>query len=95
MKQIYNFEANNPPVLSESSLREELKKRQLHRQTTMATVAGILTQIALLLLSVFLLQYSIVLATVCAAYVIVSITGSTIIAILMHSKHKKYALGIF
>ncbi|MBP3611296.1 MAG: hypothetical protein J6J42_13290 [Lachnospiraceae bacterium] len=95
MKQIYNFEAKNPPVLSESSLQEELEKRRLNRQTTMATAAGILIQLALLLLSVFLLNYSVLLATVCAAYVIISATGSTVIAILMHSKHKKHALGIF
>ena len=95
MKQIYNFETKNPPVLSESTLREEREKRRLRRQTTMATAAGILIQLALLLLSVFLLNYSVLLATVCATYVIISATGSTVIAILMHSKHKKHALGIF
>lgn len=28
MKQIYNFEATNPPVCNETMLKEELKKRQ-------------------------------------------------------------------
>ena len=85
MKQIYNFEAKQPPVLNESLLRAELEKRRLRRQTTMAAISGILTQMALLLLAVVLVDYSVFLALACVAYVIVSATGGTVVAILLHS----------
>ena len=83
MKPIYNFEAKNPPILNESMLRAELEKRKLRRQTTIATVAGILTQIAMLILAFFLAEFYPFLAAGCVAYVIISATGSAVIAILM------------
>ena len=92
MKQIYNFETKQPPVLNESMLRAELEKRRLRRQTTIATVAGILMQLALLLLGFGLWEFHPLLSMGCIAYVILSATGSTIIAILMHSGLGKRAL---
>lgn len=92
MKQIYNFESKNPPVLNESMLREELVKRQLRRQTTMAAIAGILTQLVVLIAAFLLTDYSLLLAAVCVAYVILSATGGTVIAILIHSDTGKRAL---
>ena len=92
MTQIYHFEAKQPPVLNEAMLQTELKKRQMRRQTAIAAVAGILTQIALLLLALAISRYSMILAVCCVVYVIVSATGSTIIAILMHSSVVKRSL---
>lgn len=92
MKQIYNFEAKQPPVLNESMLRAELKKRQLRRQTTMAAIAGILTQIIFLLCAVLLAETSPFLAACCVIYVIFSATGGTIVAIFMNSRIGKRAL---
>ena len=54
MNQIYNFEAKEPPVLTESMLRAELVKRRIRRQTAIAAVAGILIQIVFLLCAVLL-----------------------------------------
>lgn len=92
MKQIYNFEQHTPPVLTESLLREEQKKRELHRQTTMATIAGILMQVALLLIAVFLFTDYPAISLVCAGYVIISATGGTVMAIIMHSSTGRRAL---
>lgn len=92
MKQIYNFDAKEPPVLNESMLKTELAKRQLRRQTTMAAIAGILTQIVLLLCSFLLANISLFLALCCVGYVILSATGGTIIAILINSGIGKRAL---
>lgn len=92
MKQIYNFEANNPPVLNESMLRAELERRQLRRQTTLTAIAGILTQLVVLIAAFLLLEHSLFLATVCISYVIFSATGGTIVAIFMHSNTGKRAL---
>ena len=92
MKPIYNFDAKQPPILNESMLRTELKKRRLRRQTTIATIAGILVQLALLLLATVLWEFQPLLSVCCIAYVIISATGSTVIAILMHSSFGRRAL---
>ena len=92
MKQIYNFEAKEPPVLNESMLKTELAKRQLRRQTAMAAIAGILIQIILLLCAVLLAKEYIILSILCVAYVIFSTTGGTVIAIIINSSAGKHAL---
>ena len=92
MKQIYNFDSKIPPFLNESMLRTELKKRQLRRQTGIAAIAGILIQIALLLLAMMISDYSMLLAVCCVVYVIISATGGTVIAILMNSNAGKRSL---
>lgn len=92
MKQIYHFDTKQPPILNESMLRTELAKRQLRRQTTLATIAGILTQVAILLLAVFLADTYPLLSVCCVVYVILSATGGTVVAIVMHSHTGKRAL---
>lgn len=92
MKQIYNFEAKQPPVLNESMLKTELAKRKLRRQTTMAAIAGILTQIVFLLCAFLLAEETPLLALGCVLYVIFSATGGTVIAIWMNSGTGKRAL---
>ena len=92
MNQIYNFDANEPPVLNESMLRTELEKRRLRRQTTMAAIAGILIQIVLLLCAVFWSKEYMLLSVLCVAYVILSATGGTVIAIIINSPAGKRAL---
>lgn len=92
MKQIYNFDAKQPPILNESMLRTELAKRQLRRQTTLAAISGILTQLVILLAAFLLAEYSLFLSICCVVYVILSATGSTVVAILLHSNTGRRAL---
>ena len=92
MNRIYNFETKEPPVLTESMLRAELDKRRIRRQTAMAAVAGILIQIVFLLCAVLLAKEYIFLSALCVAYVILSATGGTIIAIIINSSAGKRAL---
>ena len=92
MKQIYNFDTKQPPVLNESMLQAELEKRRLQRQTTIATMAGILVQIAILLLALLLSKQYPLLSMLCVVYVIISATGSTVVAILLHSDLGKRTL---
>ena len=92
MNQIYNFEAKEPPVLNESMLRTELENRRLRRQTTMAAIAGILIQLVLLLCAVLLAKDYLILSILCVAYVILSATGGTIVAIIINSSAGKRAL---
>ena len=87
MKQIYHFESKNPPVLNESMLRAELEKRKLKKHTTLIAICGILSLLLMLILALMLAEYELILSGLCIAYVIVSITGSVVLAILIHSKH--------
>jgi len=87
MNQIYNFESNTPPVLNESMLREELEKRKLKRQTAWIAICGILSMLLLLVFAILLAEMYPLLASLCMAYVIISLTGSTVLAILLHSGH--------
>lgn len=87
MKQIYDFEQTNPPVLNENMLRAELEKRKLKKQTTWIAICGILSMLLLLVLAVLLAEVQPLLAGLCMTYVIISLTGSTVLTILMHSGH--------
>lgn len=92
MNRIYNFETKEPPALNESMLRAELEKRRLRRQTTMAAIAGILVHIVILLCALLLAKEYMFLSILCVAYVILSATGGTIIAIIINSSVGKRAL---
>ena len=87
MQQIYDFEQMNPPVLNESMLRAELEKRKLKKQTTLIAICGIVSMLLLLLLAIIIAEAEPLLSGLFITYVIISLTGSVILAILMHSGH--------
>ena len=87
MQQIYDFEQTNPPVLNESMLRAELEKRKIKKQTTWIAICGILSMLLLLIFGVLLTETQPLFGALCMAYVIISLTGSTVLTILMHSGH--------
>ena len=86
MNQIYNFEQHKPPVLNENMLRAELERRRLRWQTTLIAVAGILVQILLILLGFITMNEYPIITVVCLIYVVISITGSSVLAIVYTRK---------
>lgn len=86
MKQIYNFEQQEPPILNENMLRRELEKRTLQKQTAMLTLAVILSQAAMILLGVFTLEIYPVIAATCFLYSLMTTVGSGIIAVIYTKK---------
>ncbi len=86
MKQIYDFEQNNPPVLNENMLRRELERRKVQRQTMVLAAAGILLQVVLLLFGVVSAVSYPVTAVICFIYVLVSAAGSGVIAVVCTRK---------
>ena len=86
MNQIYNFEQHKPPVLNENMLRAELERRRLRWQTTLIAVAGILVQILLILLGFITKNEYPIITVVCLIYVVISITGSSVLAIVYTRK---------
>lgn len=81
MKQIYDFEQNSPPVLNENMLRVEQEKRRLRLQTTLLFIAGLLFQIAIILLGFSAIDWYPWLTAICFGYVIVSTTGGGVVAV--------------
>ena len=82
MKQIYNFEQYDPPALNERMVRAENERRKLRWQTVAITLAGILVQIALVMLGVLTVEDNPMIAMVCFVYVVLSVTGGSIAAII-------------
>ena len=86
MKQIYNFEQHKPPVLNENMLRAELERRKLHWQTAIVAVASILIQALMAALGLFTMNEHPLIATACLIYVVLSTTGSGVLAIVCTRK---------
>ena len=90
MKQIYDFEQAKPPVLNENMIRTKLEKRKLHRQTILLAIAALLMQIVMILLGLVTSVKYPWIAVGCFGYVVVSITGSSVIAIVYSGKKGGY-----
>lgn len=86
MNQIYNFEQYKPPVLNENMLRAELERRRLSWQTTLIAVAGILIQILLVLFGFVTKNEYPVITVACLIYVVFSVTGGSVLAIVYTRK---------
>lgn len=86
MKQIYNFEQHNPPVLNENMLNSELERRKLRWQTALIAVGGILMQAVIVMFGFTFYEIYPVFTAICLGYVLISITGSGILAVVVTRK---------
>ena len=86
MKQIYDFEKHNPPVLNESLLRNKMEQRKLRLQTALIAFASMLVQAVLVMLGFFTFEEYPFLSAICIVYVILSTTGGGVLAIVYTRK---------
>jgi hypothetical protein len=86
LKQIYRFDDIRPPVISEKMLLAEIERRKMERQTAFLAVAGILTEVCLLITALLLLPVNAVLSKICIAYVCIAMSGGGVIAIVFANK---------
>ena len=91
MKQIYNFEKNNPPCLNERYLRKEAERRKLQRQTILLTVAAILSQMVVLLFGILMWPIQPVVTFVCILYVLTSTLSGSVLMIAFTKKRRIFA----
>lgn len=80
MKQIYDFEQQNPPVLNEAMLRNEQERRKLRQQTALLFVAGLLLQFIAVFVGYSAIDWYPWLTALCFGYVVVSVTGAGVVA---------------
>lgn len=86
MKQIYDFEKHNPPVLNESVLRNKMEQRKLRIQTALIAFASILVQAVLVMLGFFVFEEYPFISAICIVYVILSTTGGGVLAVVYTRK---------
>lgn len=82
MKQTFDFEQFDPPILNENILRRELEKRAERRRTVLLTIAGALLQAVFVLLGLLCWSTAPALALACIGFAIVSMVGSSVITII-------------
>ena len=82
MKQIYNFESYNPPVLNESMLRAAQERRLFKRYVLLIAMAAILFQIAILLFGMLSFEAYPWVAFASFVYVISSTAGAAVLGIV-------------
>jgi hypothetical protein len=82
VKQTFDFEQFDPPILNENILRRELEKRAERRRTILLTIAGTLFQAVFVLLGLLYWSTAPALALACIGFAIVSMVGSGVITII-------------
>lgn len=86
MKQIYRFDTENPPALTQAMLERELERRRLRRQTILLELAGLLFQAAALLIGLLTMETYPVILPVCLCHLVISAAGSGAIAVIYAQK---------
>ncbi|MCL2140538.1 MAG: hypothetical protein FWH42_02505 [Dehalococcoidia bacterium] len=86
MKQIYSFEIYSPPLLNESKIREELTRRQTHRQIITWLIVGALHCFYLLIAAAFIYPLNGAHALAIIAYVCVAVCGGSVFMIIFTNK---------
>ena len=86
MKQIYNFELHDSPVLNENMIRAEIERRKLHWQTALLVLAGILLQAVVALFGYSAMDWYPWISVFCFGYIVISTTGCGIVAVIYSRK---------
>ena len=78
----YDFETMKPPILTERMLRRKWEEEHARRQALVVTVAGVVTQLILLVAMVLLYEYMPTLALMGIGYVTVSVAAGLVTAVV-------------
>ena len=85
MRQTFDFERFDPPILNERMLRRKLEERQERRRTVLLAVAGALLEAALVLLGLLYWTISPALGLGCF-FALISTAGGGAVAIVFVQK---------
>lgn len=88
MKQIFDFTAARPPVVTEASLRAEGERRKLQGQTLVLTLAALATQVILLVLGAVVYETQPLLALLALGYVCLSAAGGGLAALVWQKERR-------
>ena len=93
MRQIYNFETKNPPVLSEAKLVEEIEKRNQKKQMTMLFVSGLVIQLVILLFGFMAFDFYPIITMGCVVYALLSVATSGVMAGIYVRREERVIYG--
>lgn len=88
MKQIFDFTAARPPVVTEASLRAEGERQKLQGQTLVLTLAALATQVILLVLGAMVYETQPLLALLALGYVCLSAAGGGLAALVWQKERR-------
>lgn len=80
MDQIYDFQANTPPILNENMLRTRAERKKADRQMALLALAAVLLQAIALLLGWAAVDWYPWLSAVCFGYALITTIGGGIVA---------------
>ena len=86
MKQIYDFEQFEPPILNQTILEEKIQEKRAARNAILAAVAGFMMQLLILVAGFVIYEKYPILTMLCVGYVIFSIVGGSVISIIYSKK---------
>lgn len=86
MKLNYNFEAHEPPRITEAQLQETLKQRRLLKETLLLLIASLLVHLSLLLLAFLVAPYSLAAGMALILLFGGSLAGSGVLAVFTGRK---------
>lgn len=78
----YRFEAHEPPAITELQLINELKRRELRRQTRLLRLCAILQFLLLVTFAVFILRDSLLVSIASAVLAGVVLAGGGVISVV-------------
>lgn len=88
-RAVFDFEAEYPPVLTQTMLEAEQERRKLNRQTAVVALSGILLETCFLLTALLLRHEYPILALIFAGYTACSSAGGGILAVVYSAKRRE------
>ena len=89
MKQIYDFTQHQPPRVNEAMLQEQLRRRELQRQTLLLRVAALLSCICYAVFAFFIVRDSVIVSALSILMCTVTLIGSGVISVVFHCRGMK------
>jgi len=82
MKQIYDFTQHEPPRINEDMLREQLRRRELKRQTVLLYIASLMCCVCYAAFAFFIIRDSKAAAVLSILLCTVTLIGSGVISVV-------------
>ena len=96
MKSIYNFEAVDPPKITEKTLYDLSSRRVLRKQTILISIASLLTNISIAFLSVYISRIRVEAGIICLSFLCFSLIGNGLISVLfIYQRRRNYHVIIY
>ena len=84
MKQIYDFDGHEPPRVNEAMLQEQLRRRELQKQTLLLRIAALLSCICYAVFAFFIIRDSVIAAVISILMCTITLIGNGVVSVVFH-----------